>query len=290
MMLKEIANSENTGILGGAMALRGVLVYWAVLALFYALLTFRSMLQDWSTPLEIFMARLLPFTYLTFHHVVFRGIIFQLIALAAAWGVVRTLRLTGQELGWVRPSGIAPISGSAALGIAFCALVSLVSLYGWIVINGMYLGKYPNAYQLLWSWPVHIKMTPGALFENSNFQTAFSNLNALVLGPVVEEVLFRGVLFAALRRKLGSDWTILITALLDVLVHYNLPGLWFSSKWSPEDTQALFYLPRFAQLLSFSIVAGWLRSRRATLPELAAFHSAHNLAASSFLWSIVGHG
>lgn len=272
------------------MAPHGVRIYWAVLALFYVLLTFRSMLQDWSTPLEILMARILPFTYTTFHHAIFRGIIFQLIALGAAWAVVKTLRLTGQEVGWTKPAGIASLAGSGALGAAFCALVALAGFYGWIVIDGIYLGKHQNAVQLLWAWPKYLRISPGRLFAFSDLYSAFANLNSLVLAPIVEELIFRGVLFAALRRKFGSDWTIVITSLLDVLLHYNLPGFWFASNWSPQETQALFNLPRFAQLLSFSVFAGWLRSRRASLPSLAVFHSAHNLAASSFLWSIVGHG
>lgn len=289
-MAEGIANMKNANIPCEEKSSHGIWRYWTILFSFYVFLTFRSMIQEWGTPLEILMARVLPFTYLTFHHTIFREIIFHLLALITALGVIKIINLNDPEFGWIKPAGIKPIIGSAALGAAFCTLITLAGIYCWIVTGGIFLKKFPNAYQLLLTWPVHFKVLPGRLLTGSDMYSVFSNLNTLVTAPIVEELVFRGVLFGALKRKLGTDWTITITSLLDVLMHYNLPGFWFSSNWRPEDTQALFYLPRFAQLLSFSIFAGWLRSRNATLPSLAAFHSAHNFVASSFLWTFVGHG
>lgn len=272
----------------GALASAEAWSYWGILASFYLVLMLRSMFQDFVTPLEIFVARILPFSYLKLHHAIFRETVFHLIAIAGTLVIVKILRLTEEELGWHRPEKIKTIATAPAYGIACWALITLATIYFWIANNCIFSkSTRQDAYTMLVVWPKHLKIWPTGIFTIADAFDIFPYLNSFVTAPVVEELIFRGVLFAALRRKVSLGWTITLTSVLDLLLHYNLPGFFFSANWRPEDTQALFYLPRFVQLLSFSMAAGWLRARRSSLPELAIFHSIYNFFASSFTWSIM---
>jgi len=245
------------------------------------------MIQDFGTPLEIYVARALPFTYLKLHHSIFREIVFHLIAIAGAFAVIKTLRITEEELGWSLPDRIAAIKTSLIYGIACWALITLATIYFWITNNHIFSRPaHQDAYMMLVMWPKHFKIWTTGIFTIPDILGIFPYLNSFITAPIVEEIVFRGVLFAALSRRFSLGWTVAITSLLDLLLHYNLPGFFFSANWRPEDTQALFYLPRLAQILFFSIAAGWLRARRFSLTELVVFHSIYNFFASSFTWSI----
>ncbi len=270
----------------GAIAPAEAWRYWAVLALFYLLLTLRSPFQDLGTPLEIFAARALPFAYLKLHHAIFRETVFHLIAVAGTLMVVRTLRLKEEELGWSRPAGARSVAAALAYGAACWALITLATIYFWIGNDLVFSNHAQDAYVRLLMWPKYFKIWATGIFTVTDFFGTFPYLNSFITAPLVEELVFRGALFAALRRKFSLGWTITLTSALDLLLHYNLPGFFFSANWRPEDTRALFYLPRFVQILSFSLAAGWLRSRRATLTELTVFHSIYNFLASSFAWAI----
>jgi membrane protease YdiL (CAAX protease family) len=284
---KELATNTTAGANAPAVAWS----YWGILASFYLILMFRSMFQDLGTPLEVLVARVLPFTYLKLHHTIFREIVFHLIAIAGALLTVKTLRLTQEELGWSRPDRINTITRALTYGIACWALITLATIYFWIANNHI-LSKpaQQDAYAMLVLWPKHFKIWPIGVFTIPDILGIFPYLNSFITAPIVEELIFRGVLFAALRRKLSLGWTITFTSILDLLLHYNLPGFFFSANWHPKDTQALFNLPRFAQILSFSMAAGWLRARRASLTELTVFHSIYNFLASSLTWSITRLG
>lgn len=84
------------------------------------------------------------------------------------------------------------------------------------------------------------------------------------VGPLVEETLFRGVLFSALWQKWGGGWAVLLSSLVFALIH--LPGLQF--QW--------FGVPDL--LLLALILAGLrLRSRSIWPPMLA--HGINNALA-----------
>lgn len=237
--------------------------------------------------MEIFVVRLLPFTYLKLHHAIFREIVFHLIAIGAAWGVIALLNLQKEELGWLKPKPRTLLT-ALALGTACWVLVTMGSVYLWIAKKWLFFkDPRPETYLILITWPEHFKIWLTGIFTLPNIHDIFPYLNSFIAAPIVEELIFRGVIFAALSRKFNLTWAIGITSALDLLLHYNLPGFFFSANWRPEDTQALFYLPRFLQLAVFSVAAGWLRSRKATLPSLSIFHASYNFLASSILWDII---
>ena len=50
-----------------------------------------------------------------------------------------------------------------------------------------------------------------------------SSAIAAVFGPVVEEIFFRGVMYNAVKRKLGVFWGIVITSVLFSVLHTHAP-------------------------------------------------------------------
>ncbi len=71
------------------------------------------------------------------------------------------------------------------------------------------------------------------LTQTSGFSPAQLRLLILfvaVIGPLVEEIFFRGFLYRALRRKMGVSFALLISAVLFSLIHFNVmvffPILW----------------------------------------------------------------
>lgn len=249
--------------------------YWVVLAGgFYLFLTVRSLIQDYTTPLEVAVAGRVPFTYLKLHHVVFRETVFHLMALAGAWGIVSVLRLSNEELGWERAQSFKSIIFASAAGLVCWGVVTVATMH-------LLAGK------VFFFWPAHVKFGLIGLFSLADVYGIFPYVNSFAIAPVVEEFLFRGVFFALFARKFGATRAILFSSLLDILLHYDLTGLLFSRTWGYADTQALFYLPRFLQLAVFSCLAGWLRSRRFPLPALVLFHAVYNVLASSISWTLV---
>ncbi len=84
------------------------------------------------------------------------------------------------------------------------------------------------------------------------------------VGPMVEELLFRGVLLSALIQRLSAGWSMAISALLFSLVH--LPSMQW--QW--------FALPDLALL---ALAVAWLRLRSGSLWPGVLAHSINNLLA-----------
>ena len=82
------------------------------------------------------------------------------------------------------------------------------------------------------------------------------------VGPLVEELLFRGVLLSALLRRLGNGWSVAISSLVFALIH--LPGLDF--QW--------YALP---DLLLLALVLAWLRLRSGSIWPAVLAHGLNNL-------------
>lgn len=98
-------------------------------------------------------------------------------------------------------------------------------------------------------------------------------LLATTLGPLVEELLFRGVLLSALLRRFRVGWSMAISALVFALAH--LPGLQF----------AWYALPDL-MLLALALAALRLASRSLWPAVLA--HGVNNLLAVA-AWFVVSH-
>jgi len=84
------------------------------------------------------------------------------------------------------------------------------------------------------------------------------------VGPLVEELLFRGVLLSALLQRWHAGWAVTISSLAFALIH--LPGLQY--QW--------YALPALAGL---AWVLAWLRLRSGSIWPAVVAHSVNNLLA-----------
>ena len=92
----------------------------------------------------------------------------------------------------------------------------------------------------------------------SPWMMAFSLLAACVIGPVVEEIFFRGFLYPALRKYFGIGWTLFITSAFFALVHEN----------------AFSFVPIFF----LGLVLSYLYEKRNNLLSCISLHVLHNTA------------
>lgn len=98
-------------------------------------------------------------------------------------------------------------------------------------------------------------------------------LAAVVLGPVVEELMYRGVLLRALDR-IGEWAAVLISSLVFMAVH--IPGLSTTNFWR----SAIFTLP---PLFALGVILARLTQRKGRLGPAIFLHSGWNLVAALVL-------
>ena len=127
------------------------------------------------------------------------------------------------------------------LGVIPAHLLTL--LIAWLVVT--HAGRYPFWKTLGWEWPGHfgpwksvaiaisllavgIAVTyffggPKTELEeiiNSSFRTrVVMAILAATTGPLIEEIIYRGVIYAALQRFIGVVWTVLVVSMLFAGVH-----------------------------------------------------------------------
>jgi membrane protease YdiL (CAAX protease family) len=94
-------------------------------------------------------------------------------------------------------------------------------------------------------------------FLDAGYSWGFVVLCTCVQPAVIEELAFRGVIFAGVGRALSRVETVLVTALMFMILHL-----------SPV---------RFPHTLALGLAAGYLRSRTGSLYPCMALHFAHNL-------------
>ncbi len=85
---------------------------------------------------------------------------------------------------------------------------------------------------------------------------------ALLIAPLAEEYVFRGVLASGLRARLGAAATIAIVTVVFTLMHV---------------TEALSYWPAFLSIAALGVVAGIARERTGSLGPAVAAHFGYNL-------------
>ena len=93
--------------------------------------------------------------------------------------------------------------------------------------------------------------------EGAGWTTLFVTL-AVVAAPVTEELLFRGWLYTGLRSRLAAGTTILVTAALFGLAH-----------WERTHLYALAVFP-------VGLALGFIRERTGTIRATMTFHAAYN--------------
>jgi membrane protease YdiL (CAAX protease family) len=88
---------------------------------------------------------------------------------------------------------------------------------------------------------------------------------AVIVTPLVEELLFRGVLFPVVARSLNTIWAVIFVSVLFGLAHVVTYGL---------DAYLIL------QSLAAGLYLTWLRARTSSLVPSVAAHTALNLYAT----------
>lgn len=126
------------------------------------------------------------------------------------------------------------------LKVAICFLIGVVSFYI-VAFNIYFVLGYRISFSGRSNLPVH-------------------NICYLLL-PILEEVLFRGVMCIALSRWLGWGWAIVISSVSFTAIHFSPYGL------TPHG---------FFAVLLLSFFFGWLFYKSRSLPITTFFHVSYN--------------
>ena len=88
----------------------------------------------------------------------------------------------------------------------------------------------------------------------------------VLIGPLVEELLFRGALLSVLRTRLGDGWAIAVSAILFGAVHLpDLGWLWYA----------------VPNLVLIGVFCAWLRVRSGSIWPGFVAHAANNALATA---------
>lgn len=103
------------------------------------------------------------------------------------------------------------------------------------------------------------------LFEEKRpFLLAIISILVSLIGPVVEEVFFRGFLYGALKKRFNIWWAIFISAFLFSLLHTNVIG--------------------FLPILTLGIFLAYLREKTGSLIPSITVHVIHNTALAALMF------
>jgi hypothetical protein len=89
------------------------------------------------------------------------------------------------------------------------------------------------------------------------------------VAPATEEILFRGLLFGAIGRRLSGPWTIVVTAAVFALAHL----------------QPIYFVPLFG----VGLVLGWARQKSGGLVLPILLHCVNNCGALLMMSLSPGH-
>jgi len=102
--------------------------------------------------------------------------------------------------------------------------------------------------------------------ERAPWVVFYSLILACVIGPIVEEVFFRGFLYPVIRKYIGTHWAMIATAVLFALIHENL----FS------------FLPIFI----LGLALAYLYEKRGNLLACIVLHIFHNTVFITYFFLI----
>lgn len=159
-------------------------------------------------------------------------------------------RADAPGFGFTPPADNRVFAAAVALGIA-------VPFVGGLLTTALAHGHpfHQNIVQMARATPVHMRLL-----------LAFA---AVCVAPVIEELIFRGVLLSGLARRMRMGWAIVITAIVFGCAH--LPD--FGFVWYP--------LP---ELVLLGLVLAWLRVKSRSLWPAITVHATFNFIAMTALF------
>ena len=161
------------------------------------------------------------------------------VIVAAAWGFAR--QPWGQPFSWPPRLGTAKVMGLSLLGLALA-----LGSGSWIAHGIEHLLHWPPTIQQA------IPFVKYALVASP--LTAISA--AVIVGPMVEEILFRGLIYGALEKRFRVSGALVISSFLFALVHL----------------QVVYFIPIFC----LGMVLGWARWKTRSLGLPILIHVLNN--------------
>lgn len=165
-------------------------------------------------------------------------------------------------ISWVlHRAGPAQLANGAATGIAWRAASSRAYGAAWlcaVAIIAIVIGLFhivPPDLRALEDLP------SAQLFKGGGWELLPLLALVMLVGPVVEELVFRGVAFAGFARRFGPVWAAAITTLIFIAVH------------APEK---LHYPPGFLDVGLMAVAACWLRVKFASIRPGILLHVLYN--------------
>lgn len=133
----------------------------------------------------------------------------------------------------------------------------------WVVLSlGAVVLAWGLSYATTLIWPPpEIESFVVRLRNTGVWGWVWVGFSAVLLAPFLEEVLFRGLLFSALRKNLREMWAMGITSLLFLLLHL----------------EQYSYPPGLVLLLLLAFALTWLRARSGSLWPAVLLHMGFNL-------------
>ena len=181
----------------------------------------------------------------------------------AAFVVAAALVLGGQirtHTAFIAAAGRTFVLALGVLGVAYAATALAHALLT------PFIGTWSEVVSLLRA----VGSDDGRLATAGPGVAAIVMLRACVLAPLVEELLFRGLLFTWLRQRLSARLTVAITAVAFAAIH--------------------MYPPLFPLAFTIGVAFGWIRERsHSTAPTIVA-HVVHNVLLVAFAYATVGWG
>ena len=95
------------------------------------------------------------------------------------------------------------------------------------------------------------------LKEKGGAFLAYSSLFAAILGPVIEELFFRGFLYGVFKKYIGVFWSMTITAAIFAALHTHIVG--------------------FFPIMALGMLLAYLYEKTGTLVSSITVHIMHNL-------------
>lgn len=84
---------------------------------------------------------------------------------------------------------------------------------------------------------------------------------AILLAPLIEEPLFRGILYGGFRKSFGAIWAAVLTTLIFIVLHYS---------------ELRHYPPATLGIATLALIALWFRLRSGAIGPAIAVHVAYN--------------
>lgn len=143
-----------------------------------------------------------------------QGILFHGVALLIIWGFIRRRNSSWNEAFGMNRQGLKRAAGQGPA--SYVGIIPIVFVTSFLYQIFLYAAGYPVTLQDV----VVIFLEP-----QSGWSLFFLLLLAVVIAPLVEEALFRGILLPVLMKKMSPGTAIVVNSAFFAVIHQHLPAM-----------------------------------------------------------------